>query len=113
MFDHCKDLKEAWSTLYTVACLCHPSQGGSSADMDALWDMFCTKYEVPKTKIPNVFDIYCIANGVQNPFGTSIEDLPVPESDVAPVPSHVLTDTFCRLSPVGRVSLVALGSCTR
>lgn len=77
VFEHCRDITEAWTTFYTLACLCHPGQGGAREDMAALcaqardalgpswpdhWDADC----------PNLFDVFCAATGTRNPFGQSI-----------------------------------------
>lgn len=70
---HCRDDAEVWDTFHAVACLCHPAQGGSDADMQAL----CAAAREALgpawpwgSDVPNMFDIYCQAKGVPNPFGS-------------------------------------------
>ncbi len=78
VFEHCTDETEAWTTFYSLACLCHPGQGGAREDMEAL----CCQARAAlgpawpdswrEGDIPNLFDVLCVATGTRNPFGQSI-----------------------------------------
>lgn len=73
MFDHCTGPDEVWNAFYLVACLCHPSQGGTKEDFLALCAMardIITDDEWPQDwpEIPNLFDIFCKATKRPNPF---------------------------------------------
>lgn len=79
LFDHCRgDRQQAWSTLYQLACLCHPAQGGSRADMaavcaqarDALGDAWPAEWA--DGTLPALFDLFCLSTNVPNPFGKTI-----------------------------------------
>ena len=86
VFGHCLDESERWATFYSLACLCHPDQGGRREDMQALcaeargalgaaWPAHwasATSDGRPASWVPNLFDVFCTATGVDNPFGQSI-----------------------------------------
>lgn len=89
MFDHCRDLLDnngcracVWQTLHCVACACHPCQGGRQEDAQAVFDeargLLCLlgeswPEEWPRPPaLPNLFDVYCKASGLPNPFGSTI-----------------------------------------
>lgn len=62
VFDHCRDdADEAWRTLYAVACLCHPDQGGSRDDLRALCEDARRVVQWPPEwpPEPKLFDIFC------------------------------------------------------
>lgn len=73
VLSHCRDETETWQAFHTVACLCHPSQGGSPGDMQALCAA-ARRALGPAwpwgSDMPNMFDIYCAAMQVPNPFGS-------------------------------------------
>lgn len=80
LFSHCNGPEDTWQTFYTVACICHPSQGGESGDMTCLTDQAREALgpgEWPDgwtaTPPPNLFDIFCKATRTPNPFGATIE----------------------------------------
>lgn len=74
MFQHCREDAEVWRTFHAVACLCHPAQGGYREDMEALCraareSLTAEAWPWPDDKLPNLFDIWCVSQGVPNPFG--------------------------------------------
>jgi len=118
VFDHCRDARDAWGTFYSLACLCHPSQGGRREDMEALcrqarellspeWPPLWT------TGIPNLFDIFCVATGTANPFGASIERAGefAPAAAAEPRGWRYGSDCYSPVAPrLGDVVLVFRGS---
>ncbi len=74
LFAHCGDDADRWKTFYTVACLCHPGQGGQQADMDelceqarrALGDAWPPAWHARNL---NLFDAFCKMEDRRNPFG--------------------------------------------
>lgn len=111
MFDHCETAQDAWTTFYMVACLCHPTQGGTNEDIGALCDMFREtlmrfgqEYPDDWKPVPNLFDVFCKATNTPNPFGSieSPEPAAEPASAVLPFTRSV---EYQELSTVGRIVL--------
>ena len=79
VFDHCREESETWATFYSLACLCHPGQGGHREEMEglcaqaraALGDSW-PEHWTGAAGVPNLFDLFCTATGADNPFGQSI-----------------------------------------
>lgn len=101
MFEHCRSEADAWDTFHEVARACHPAQGGSREDMEALCDLArdalgpAWPSEWPPGDIPNMFDVYCRATGMPNPFG-SISDPPA-QWPPAEVPAFLPAPPFAWL----------------
>lgn len=82
MFAHCQTAADVWSTYHAVACLCHPAQGGHADDMRALTAEARARLGAawpagwPAT--PNLFDLFCVATGTPNPFGSVADVSPPP-----------------------------------
>lgn len=83
MFDHCADAEdpvgETWRTLHEFALVCHPCQGGTREQMGAV----CVAAREALTRAgaawpegwadpPAMFDLYCLAKGLDNPYGRTI-----------------------------------------
>lgn len=116
LFAHCQTADEVWTTFHSVACLCHPSQGGTEADMTALCreargllgdEAWPTQWS--SNALPNLFDLFCLATKKRNPFGVTIE----PQQKHAPhrtpedIPGYVTSrGHYAPLSTFGSVELV-------
>lgn len=76
VFSHCRGEGETWAAFYSLACLCHPGQGGQREDMEALCAQargaLGASWPAHWTGVPNLFDLFCTATVVDNPFGESI-----------------------------------------
>lgn len=117
LFGHCQSAADIWRTVHTVASACHPAQGGCPDDMRALCaaahEALGEAWPWAPTELPNLFDIYCLATGIRNPFGsqgiaggdtqqhTDIREVGAYDPSAAP---------FGSLHGAGRVSLMAVGS---
>jgi hypothetical protein len=97
LFDHCTDVTgctdvaSVWRTLHCVACACHPCQGGRPEDAHAVFaearrllgDAWPSGWPEPP-HLPNLFDVYCMASDLPNPFGRSIQEVrPTPQCATA------------------------------
>lgn len=100
---------------HAVACMCHPAQGGSAADMQALCDAARDALGAQwpagwgaDGRFPNLFDIHCMAAGTPNPFGAGIgarAAVPAGGGYGAPGAFDPSASPFEALSGLGRVSL--------
>ncbi len=113
VFSHCKDTGDTWTSFYSLACLCHPAQGGSAADMDALCAearaSLGPEWPTHWTGVPGLFDVFCGATGTPNPFGRSIEapDAPAAVATDGPPGYEPAAGSYALLPPrVGSVELV-------
>jgi len=127
VFAHCShDPDETWKTFYSLACLCHPSQGGYREEMAELcrqarhalgedgWPEAWRSHDA----LPNLFDIFCTATKRDNPFGSltrSEQQEPCSAFEVtaccplplADVPGYRCAGApFAPLSSLGAVELV-------
>ena len=72
MFAHCQDDRQVLDTLHVVACACHPAQGGHQREYAAVCRLArealrgAWPFDGPE---PALFDVFCAARGVANPFG--------------------------------------------
>lgn len=117
MFAHCADAAQAWDTFHAVACLCHPAQGGSADDMRALCaqarEALGDAWPWEGDHVPNMFDVYCAAKGLPNPFGDAgiAGAAHVPLSAAAEVAAYdPAASPFGPLTGAGRLVLAHAGS---
>ena len=101
VFDHCSGPDDVWTTLYAVACLCHPDQGGTREDLAALCRDARRVVDWPEgwPAEPKLFDMFCKVTGT-DPHATPSPPCAEPLGYAPPTPGASLIDW-------GRVELVA------
>lgn len=116
LFTHCRGATEAWATFHEMACMCHPAQGGSAEDMEALCGAarvvlgaeWPAGWPAAGNGFPNMFDIHCVSSGTPNPFGAGGIAIDAPAAAayrLAPSAFDPSASPFEPLTGVGRISL--------
>ena len=100
--------RQAWALFYDVACMCHPSQGGSDADFRGLCALAreAMADEWPSTwtlESPKLFDIFCKVT--ETPQLDMSTFRPNHDDDGPP---GLFVSAFACASPAGRVGRVLL-----
>lgn len=103
---------DAWRLFYDVACMCHPSQGGSDADMLGLCSLAREALDDwpenwTPTSFPSLFDIFCKVTGTPPPPQLDMASFRVDDDTNGDWPVGVdSAAAACRWAPAGRVGYV-------